>query len=71
MSDIPTNTCLLLRTTKIHIFYICLCSTCTVHVPNWVIVVLLHIFNNIFLFLVVANCSFVALGSNFCIHAGT
>ena len=47
-----------------------LCSIFTLHMPNYVIV-LLHVFNRMFLFLVAANCSFDTLGNNFlCICKG-
>ena len=34
------------------------------HMPNCVIIILLYVFNWIFLFFVAANCSFLALGNN-------
>ena len=36
----------------------------TLHMPNCVNVVLLNVFNWVFLFLVATNCSFVAIGDN-------
>ena len=52
-------------TKNLHILFLFLCSIFTVHVPNWVIVVLLYIFNCIFTIFVAANCSLVILGNNF------
>ena len=42
-----------------------LCSIFTVHIPNCVIVVLLYVYNWIFVFLVAANCSSVTKGNIF------
>ena len=51
-------------TNEFHILSLLLCSIFTLHMPNVVIVVLLYIFNRVFLLLVATNCSFVALGNN-------
>ena len=42
-------------TKKLHSLCLLLCSTFTLHIPNWVIVVWLYIFSLIFVFLVAAS----------------
>ena len=42
-----------------------LCCNCTLQMPHCVIAVLLYVFNSMLSFLIVANCSFAALGNNF------
>ena len=57
ISGMPNKACLFPGTSKsLHVFCLLLCSIFTLHIPNYVIIVLLHIFNWMFLFLVVANC---------------
>ena len=51
MSGMPNTACPFLGTTKnLHLLSLFLCSNSTAHVPNWVIVVLLYVFNCILSF---------------------
>ena len=62
----PIKACLFPGTTKrVQIFSLSLCNSFTLQMPKCVIVVQLYIFNFLFIFLVVANCSIAALGNNF------
>ena len=65
MSGMPNKACPFPGTTKnLHIFYLLLYSIFTLHMPNCVIL-LLYVFNWMFLFFVATNCFFfVALGDN-------
>ena len=66
MSGIPNKAFPFPGTTKsLHIFCILLFSNLALHMPSCVIVTLLHVFTLMFLFLVAANCSIVALGNSF------
>ena len=65
LSGMPNKACTFPGTTKnVHIFCLLLCSIFTLHLPNCVIIVLSYVFNWMLLFLVVADCSFVALGNS-------
>ena len=64
MSGMPNKACPFLGATKnLHIFCLLLHYVFTLHMPNWVIIVLLYVFNWMFLFSAAANCSFVSLGN--------
>ena len=64
MSGMPNNACHFLGTTM-NVYIICLiwCSIFTFHFP-YCVIVLLFVFNWMFLFLVATSCSFVDLGNN-------
>ena len=65
MSGIPNKACLFPETTNnLHIFCLLLCCVFTLYMPYCLTVVLLYVFNWMFLFLVAANCSSVAIGNN-------
>ena len=65
MSGMPNKACPYPRTTKtLYIFCLLFCSIFILHASNCVIIVLLYVFNWMFLVLITANCSFVALGNN-------
>ena len=64
MSGMHSKACPLLETKKLHFLLLFLCSNTTICVPNWVIVVLLFIFN-CKLFFIATNCPFGYLGNNF------
>ena len=67
MSGMPNKACLFPGATKnLHIFCTLLCLFLH-YICQIVLLLMLYIFNWTFLFLVAANCSFVALGNNFCI----
>ena len=66
MSGIPKKACLFSATTRnFQIVCLLLCCNFTLHMPNCVTVVLLCVFNCMLLFLLAANCSFVAIGNKF------
>ena len=66
MSGMPNNACPFPGTIKKkHILHLLLYYTFTLYITNYVIVVWIYIFSPVFVFLVAANCSIIALGSNF------
>ena len=66
ISGMPNHACLFLGTTmKLHILCLLLHSNFTLHIPQLCYCCLVICFSLMFVFLVAANCSIVALGNNF------